>query len=114
MRCPEYYRAEAEIASDQLGLDLSDEQLNELAEIMDNAADMESYATGNWVICNHFSEPDGHKDRQEALQLLRELAIHYVVEERVHDGDGNWVFEHPDRATKILCKLQDYITHGRM
>lgn len=114
MRCPEYYRAEAEIASDQLGLDLSDKQLNDLAEIMDNAADMESYATGNWVICNHFSEPDGYKDRQKALQLLRELALHYVVEECVRNGDGNWVFKHPDRATEIICKLQDYIAYGRV
>ena len=114
MRCPEYYRAEAEIASDELGLNLTDEQLNSLAEIMDNAADMESYATGNWTISNPTAINKEYKDRQQARVLFTELVRNHTTEERVRDGDGGWTFKKPDRANYLINKIYEFIDTGEL
>lgn len=114
MRYPEYYRAEAEIASDELGLDLTDEQLDSLAEIMGNAADMESYATGDWTISKPLAIDKGYKDRQQARVLFAELVRNYTTEERVRDGDGGWTFKKPERANYLINKIYEFIDTGEL
>ena len=81
-----YYQSCAETAADQMGLDLSAEQIAELAELMEHAAEMEGEATGSIYIPN----PMEAEVRRRDETIRRNEADHEKAIQRLNGVIDEW------------------------
>ena len=66
----EYWRISAEVAADELGLELTEDQLQTLMENMYNASEMEYEATGDWIATRNFNAEQVAKKKEEERRCL--------------------------------------------
>lgn len=108
MNNPEYWKISAECVAAELSLQLTDEQLQDLAELLYDASQMESEATGQHSFTKNLMERTT-PDTTEALKLLNTLYYSFVKAERRSNGDGSMEWQQPKEATEIFIKLRGII-----
>lgn len=87
----EYWRISAEATSDELGLTLTDDQLQTLMECMYNASEMESEVTGDWIATRNFNAEQATQKERRRKEMLNNLHTLYMNLARVRvPFDGNW------------------------
>ena len=108
----EYWRISAEVAADELGLKLTEDQLQTLMECMYNASEMECEATGDWIATRNFNAEQASKKerrRKEMLDHLHTLFMNLKTV-RVPTLGGCWMDKiKSDEANKAHDKLYDYL-----
>lgn len=108
----EYWRISAKDTAAELGLTLTDDQLQTLMAYMFNAAEMESEATGNWVATRNLNaDQTTHKERRRE-EMLNNLHTMYMNLTTVRVlFDGNWENEIKSSAAKDAhAALYDYLS----
>jgi hypothetical protein len=108
----EYWRISAEVAADELHLELSDDQLQTLMECMYNASEMEYEATGDWIATRNFNAEQATQKERKRKEMLDYLHILFMNLKtvKVTTFGGCWIDKiKSDDASRAYDKLYDFL-----
>lgn len=108
----EYWRISAEVAADELGLELTEDQLQTLMVNMYNASEMEYEATGDWIATRNFNAEQATQKERRRKEMLNHLHTLYVNLKtvRVMSFGGQWIDTiKSEEAKDAHTKLYDYL-----